>query len=152
VSDADRRRRLIDRLAGRGAVLAVVGLAAVAGLVSDSDAGRGLAVLALATAPALFAVPPRGRLPLGVVLMGAGVAVPLLSAGSRDAATWVSAASMVVAGVLVAWRGRTWSQLSGRYQRGTTEVQHPESADPRSLWTALDRGEDPTAGAPGGDS
>jgi uncharacterized membrane protein (TIGR02234 family) len=50
-------------------------------------------------------------------------------------------------GALVAWRGHTWSVLSARYETGP-----PRAADPMkaaaTLWSALDRGEDPTDRTP----
>lgn len=139
----DRRWRRL--LSGRAVVLGLLGVAAVAGMVGSSGSARALAVLALATAPALFAVPPAGRTLLGLLLVAAAVAV---AAGTqRDAATWTSAGALVVAGALVAWRGRSWPALPGRYERGGTPPPPTVTAsDPRDLWKALDRGEDPTGG------
>jgi len=53
---------------------------------------------------------------------------------------------VIVAGALIALRGGHWAAMSARYERPTAEPD-PERdrllAD-RSLWNALDRGEDPT--------
>lgn len=129
---------------GRRAVLVLLAVATVAGWASDSAAGSGLSLLAVATAPALFAVPPRGRVPLGlVVILAAGLAVTL-SAGDVDLAGWAAAAVLALAGALVAWRGATWPAWSQRYER----APRPSAAatEAPDLWKALDRGEDPTQG------
>jgi uncharacterized membrane protein (TIGR02234 family) len=46
-------------------------------------------------------------------------------------------------GALVAWRGHTWSVLSPRYESEAQRAADPTKAA-ATLWTALDRGEDPT--------
>jgi hypothetical protein len=131
------------RLAGRGPVLVLLAVSAVAGLASDVGAANGLTVLAVATVPALFAVPPRGRLPLGLVVVIAAVLAPLLSADAADLAAWTAAGTLGVAGVLLGWRGPSWPPLSRRYERGGSAAE--AVSDPRDLWKALDRGEDPTS-------
>lgn len=129
-------------MSGRRAVLALLAVAAVAGWVSDSPAGSGLSILAVATAPALFAVPRRGRVALGlVVILAAGLAATL-SDGETDLAGWVAAAMLALAGALLAWRGPSWPAWSQRYERAPrASAATPEAPD---LWKALDRGEDPT--------
>lgn len=131
-------------------MLALLVVSAVAGLTSDAGAASGLTVLAVATAPALFAVPPRGRLPLGLVVVTAAVLAPLLSADAADPAAWTAAGALGVAGVLLAWRGAAWPPLSGRYERGASAPRAESASDPRDLWKALDRGEDPTSESPEG--
>jgi hypothetical protein len=134
--------------AGRAPVLVLLTASAVAGLISDTGSASGLTVLAVATAPALFAVPPRGRLPLGLVVVIAAVLAPLLSADAADPAAWTAAGALGVAGALLAWRGPSWPPLSGRYERGASVPDVEAASDPRDLWKALDRGEDPTGEAP----
>jgi uncharacterized membrane protein (TIGR02234 family) len=68
-------------------------------------------------------------------------------------ATCVCGGLIVVAGILIEWRGGTWGGMSSRYSRPDT---HPASpADPEqakaaeakanlSMWNALERGDDPT--------
>ncbi|GII76902.1 membrane protein [Sphaerisporangium rufum] len=63
------------------------------------------------------------------------------------AATLAGAAALLAAGLLAAVRGGRWPGMSGRYERAAAAA--PRSARPagaRSLWDALDRGDDPTAG------
>lgn len=129
-------------LTGRGAVLALLAVAALGGLVSDAGAAQGLVLLALATAPALFAVPPRGRPLLGVALVLVAAAALSMSPMDADTAAWTSAVALIVAGLLVVWRGRHWTPMSRRYDRAAGS--RAEASDPRDLWQALDRGEDPT--------
>ena len=59
---------------------------------------------------------------------------------------------VVLAGVLIAWHGQRWGAMSARYEnRAVAEnaAQAAAEANPQkaaaSLWTALDRGEDPTS-------
>lgn len=121
----------------------VIGLlvgASVAGLVASADAATGLAVLAIATIPALFAVPARGRPVLGVAVVGSGLAAALLGDLGGGAA-WISAVALSAAGVLTVARGSSWTGLARRYD----DRAGPDQADePHDLWRALDRGEDPT--------
>ena len=63
----------------------------------------------------------------------------------------LAALLVLAAGVLVAWRGHRWSTLSARYEataaRAADTAEARESTRQRAattLWTALDRGEDPT--------
>ncbi|WP_375490317.1 TIGR02234 family membrane protein [uncultured Jatrophihabitans sp.] len=58
---------------------------------------------------------------------------------------------VLVAGVLVAWQGHRWSAMSTRYEAVSTQADESDDARERTrqraaatLWTALDRGEDPT--------
>jgi Tryptophan-associated transmembrane protein (Trp_oprn_chp) len=127
-------------------VLVLLAVSAVAGIISEAGPADGLVVLAVATAPALFAVPPRGRLPLGLVVVAAAVLAPVLSADEADLAAWAAAAALAGAGALLAWRGPSWPPLSRRYERGASPAE--ATSDPRDLWKALDRGEDPTGESP----
>lgn len=61
--------------------------------------------------------------------------------------TAVCGVFIVVAGVLIAWRGGTWAGMSARYNRAPI-VEDEADARARanaSLWSSLDRGDDPTA-------
>lgn len=134
----------MTRLGSRSWVIALLGVAALSGLAASSEAATGLALLALATIPALFAVPPPGRLILGVVVAGIGLAAALLGDLGSSAAAWTSVIALLAAGVLTAVRGTRWPGLTRRYGDAAGAESGGEPVD---LWRALDRGEDPTTGA-----
>lgn len=125
--------------------LGLLAVAAIAGFAADSDAATGLAVLAVATAAAVFATPPRGRPAVGAVVVAVGVVV-VVAETSGDTTDWLlalSVVSLVGAGMLIAFWGRRWPALARRYGGAGGPVQAPED-----LWRALDRGVDPTDDAP----
>jgi uncharacterized membrane protein (TIGR02234 family) len=175
------RRAVVLLLAGSGLVLLSTTGDWVTGLQPrpeplpeqqvSASAGpvRALGLLALAGAPALLATRGRGRLALGLLLLGAAAVTAILAvdaltspagelpAGSSDvAATWrplLALAGAVLTGVsaaVVVRRGRGWAGLSRRYDGPTapsagaaTPSSEPADGGP-ALWDALDRGEDPT--------
>lgn len=136
-------RAATSRVTSRGVAVGLLAVSALVGFVAAAQPATGLAVLALATIPALFAVPPRGRLWLGLVVAAMGVAVTALGDPGDDAIAWVATAALATAGVVIAAKGRQWSTLGRRYDP-TADVDRRD--DPHELWRALDRGEDPTAG------
>ena len=140
----------MTRLGSRSWVIVLLAVSALSGLAASAEAATGLALLALATVPALFAVPPRGRPVLGVAVAGIGLAAALLGDLGDSVAAWSSAIALVAAGVLIALRGARWSGLARRYGDATASVGGGEPVD---LWRAMDRGEDPTVGeAPAADA
>jgi uncharacterized membrane protein (TIGR02234 family) len=118
---------------GRRAVGVIVG---VAGLWALLQAVSGLA----APAPALLPAPARqaGRA-LGVQVT---LVWPLLAA--------LGGLLLLAAGALVAARGSLMPRLGARYDAPTGRARARPLDDERSLWDALDAGEDPTSGPPGG--
>ena len=67
------------------------------------------------------------------------------------------AAAVVAAGVLVAWRGRTWPVMSSRYEppdrarprpSASAARRGPAGGDTATIWESLSRGEDPTDAGP----
>jgi uncharacterized membrane protein (TIGR02234 family) len=127
----------------------------------------GLALVALAGAGALLATRGTVRRGLGVLLtvIGAGIAVGgvmarlTVDAGDAGAAALLGPVASVlggavvaVGGVLAARHGHRWSAMSSRYERSTVPPATPQpvarsvpdETDTRSLWDALDRGDDPT--------
>lgn len=61
---------------------------------------------------------------------------------------------ILAAGALIAWRGHRWQAMSARYEARPDRVQAAPADEggqraraAASLWTALDRGEDPTESA-----
>ena len=126
---------------------------------------RALGLAGLAGVVALAATRRAGRVVVGVVLLlvGAGVVaavvLPDLTAatlrvqGAEGRVTtgpwpWATAAGgllMAAAGVLTVLRGRSWPALGQRYETPAALERTPTQAvTERSLWEALDRGEDPT--------
>lgn len=60
--------------------------------------------------------------------------------GVWPALTAACGALVAVSGIAIAWRGHRWQVMSARYE--TAPAQDGDPA--RTLWTKLDRGEDPT--------
>jgi uncharacterized membrane protein (TIGR02234 family) len=63
--------------------------------------------------------------------------------GAWPALTAVCGVLVALAGVLIAWRGHRWQVMSARYEAQPTEESDP-ARTAATLWTELDRGEDPT--------
>ncbi|MFI6319130.1 Trp biosynthesis-associated membrane protein [Nonomuraea sp. NPDC050556] len=122
-----------------------------------------LALAVLAGVVAVLATKGLARRLVGalVALCGAGAAVAawratdtvtvLDAVGGKitawDTTVWqwvavLGGVLMAAAGVLAVLRGSRWTGMSGRYDRpGPREARQ----DDRSLWDALDRGDDPTS-------
>lgn len=108
-----------------------------------------LAVVALAGAGALLATRRTGRVAVGVLLVvsGAGVlagGIYGLVAVDSVRAVWptlcvLGGGLVAVVGALTVVRARDWPSLGTRYER------RPAARAETDLWSALDRGEDPTA-------
>lgn len=163
---------VVDRPGGGSSVRVDLGADRVPALVP-------VALLALAAVAAAVALSGVLRRVLGgvLVLAGLGVAVAVLLPSSdhrlaflsatdyqrlRDAtagAPWghalavLGGAFLLVAGVLLVWRGARLPRLGGSYQTpgAAKAVRDPD----RELWNALDHGDDPTdepttGGTPGG--
>jgi uncharacterized membrane protein (TIGR02234 family) len=78
----------------------------------------------------------------GAAGLGAAAHVVLVSFPWRPLAA-VGALAVLVAGIVVAWRGPRWPAMSGRYSRTSGGDPQPV-ADPATLWESLSRGVDPT--------
>jgi uncharacterized membrane protein (TIGR02234 family) len=126
-------------LATRGVVRRVVG--AVLAL-----AGIGLVWRALASSGAVSVQRARDLVAEHHASVNATAVVPHIETSVVwPVLTAVCGVLVGASGVLVAWRGHRWQVMSARY-----EAQPDREADSAkaaaSLWTALDRGEDPTSG------
>lgn len=139
--------------------------------VSGSALAGSLAVwglVALAGVVAVAATRRLGRIPVGGALLASGVTVAALSVRAirevhvrvlEDAVigrlpatptaveltTWpyvavAAGVGLALTGLLVALRGPRWAGLSARY-----DAPADRPATDADLWSALDRGEDPTA-------
>jgi uncharacterized membrane protein (TIGR02234 family) len=78
----------------------------------------------------------------GAAGLGAAAHVVLVGFPWRPLAA-VGALAVLVAGILVAWRGPRWPAMSGRYSRAGAGDPQPV-ADTATLWESLSRGVDPT--------
>ncbi|MCW2602504.1 MAG: hypothetical protein JWN61_639 [Pseudonocardiales bacterium] len=127
-----------------GALLAITGLAAAfaaARLIAGPTDGRARELIADRTS-------------------GVGIGGDFAVDVSAHTAWPVAAAALglviALAGLMVAVRGPGWSAMSARYEApagGGAAPAQPAESGPQSdlaLWTALDRGDDPTRSAPGG--
>ncbi len=56
----------------------------------------------------------------------------------------VGAVLVLAAGLLTVARGGQWAGLSARYDRGEVDPEQARARADASLWTALERGDDPT--------
>lgn len=108
-----------------------------------------LALAVLAGTVAVLATRGPGRRLIGALIALCGVgaaAAALTAAGTNTVWPYVATAGavlMTAAGVLAVLRGGRWGGMSGRYDRPGSSAARP--ADDRSLWDALDRGDDPTS-------
>ncbi len=135
---------------------ALLALAAIGGLLATSGWGRravgvivGVAGLwALLQAVLRLAAPAPAPLPAPARQAGRALGVqvtlvwPLLAA--------LGGLLLLAAGALVAARGSLMPRLGARYDAPTGRARARPLDDERSLWDALDAGEDPTSGPPAG--
>ncbi|HZC69423.1 MAG TPA: Trp biosynthesis-associated membrane protein [Jatrophihabitans sp.] len=131
-------------LAGVVAVLATRGVArrVVGGVLAL--AGAALVWRAVASAGAVSASRARTLVTEHHPTVDVSRAVPHVETHATWAAlTLVCGALVAAAGALVAWRGHRWQVMSARYESASAQPVDP--AQPAAtLWTALDRGCDPT--------
>jgi uncharacterized membrane protein (TIGR02234 family) len=141
-------------LAGVVAVLATKGVVrrVVGALVAL--AGVGIVWRSIAAAPAVGAARAAGLVRAKHETVGGSAVVaqhvtvhpawPVLSA--------VGGVLVLTAGVLVAWHGGRWGAMSARYERpagaGVEDAERSRARADAALWTALERGDDPTADDP----
>jgi uncharacterized membrane protein (TIGR02234 family) len=134
--------------------LALVALAGVVALVASRGLARRIvgAVLALAGVVLVWrSVTSAGAVSTGRArslvaghhaTVDAGAVVPHVTVhGTWPALSAVCGALVCASGALVAWRGHRWQTMSARYA-APGQRQRGETAT--TMWTALDRGEDPT--------
>jgi len=139
-------------LAPSVAAFALVGLAGGLALLATRSAGRRLAGLLLVLTGfgvAAAAVAGAGGAD-SALTREAGAAVGTRTAATtapeRSAWPWVAVSGGVlvaVAGGFAAVRGPRWPGMSARYDAPRREGRAPD--EPDGMWSAIDRGEDPTA-------
>lgn len=145
--------------------LAIAGLACLAAVIATRRVFRritGILLCAFGAGIAVAAATSTGAAHVAGVAAGHspvpyGAGVSGHPAGPRPEITmvafpwWAVALTggvlLVAAGVLTVWRGTRWPGMSSRYERpgGSPGAV---SRDPATVWEALDRGTDPTAGEP----
>jgi uncharacterized membrane protein (TIGR02234 family) len=145
--------------------LAIAGLACLAAVIATRRVLRritGIVLAVFGAGTAVAAATSTGAAHVAAVAAGHspvpyGSGVSAHPAGPRPEITmvafpwWAVALTggvlLVAAGLLTMWRGSRWPGMSSRYERpgGAPAV---DSRDPATVWEALDRGTDPTAGAP----
>lgn len=72
-----------------------------------------------------------------------GVVPHIATHGAWPVLTVVGGVLVAASGALIAWRGHRWRAMSARYETPPTTGTN-ETKAAATLWTALDRGEDPT--------
>lgn len=133
-------------LAGVVAVLATRGIVRRGVGVVIAAVGAGLIWRAVASAGAVSAA--RARSLIGAqhreVTLSAGTSPSIVTHVAWPVLTVVCGVLVVAGGTLAAVRGHDWRAMSARYESDPTRAADPQRAA-ASMWTALDRGEDPTS-------
>ena len=143
-------------------LVAALGLAALAGVVAVL-ATRGIARRAVGVLLAAAALAMGWAALAGLHRVSAGKARSLVSDAHTGAgldpgrspgitvhAAWpllavACALALLAAGAAVAAWGHRWAGLSGRYEAPDVSTEVDRARSDATLWTALDRGDDPTA-------
>jgi uncharacterized membrane protein (TIGR02234 family) len=136
-------------LAGALALVATRGWARRAVGAVIAVAGGVLAWRSIADAAAVAAGPARElvRAHHPLVTLSASVRPRVDAAALWPALSTAAGVLLVLAGVVIAARGTRWSALSARYEppdAGAAEDGANRARADASLWSALERGEDPT--------
>lgn len=131
-------------IATRGRVRQVIGaLVAAAGLAAIWRSAAALPAVAASRAEQIV----RAKQQVNVI---GGAAPDVTTHPVWGALSVVAAVLVLAAGVLIALRGGRWQGMSGRYRapgdigRPGGDRSDPDSKRDASLWTALERGDDPT--------
>src|SRR4051812_16947045 len=140
-----------SHLAPGARALALVGLAAVAAVPATRRVGRlVVGVLVALAGLGVVAVVVRALADPVAAVRRAPPTVDAHFTGDVSFGVWpyvgiVGGLALLVAGTVIAVRGRRWLELSARYDAPASDRPTREP----SMWEALDLGEDPTEGAPG---
>ena len=128
--------------------LALVGLAGVAAVAATRGLARvAVGVLLTVAGAGIAAVVARAAADPGAAMRRAGPFTDFHVANGVSLGAWpyvalLGAVLVAAGGLLVVVRGRSWASMSSRY-----DTPSARPAGERSLWDALDRGEDPTGEA-----
>jgi hypothetical protein len=138
----------VGRSWGTGAISPSVGPSTnqigVEAVTSGPPLARALALVAVVSILAVFAVRGVARAVVGGVVTAAGLGVLASCAAHGGSSGWrwvamVGGLLIAAAGVLVVRHGRSWPSMSNRYER-----EARAAGKPLTPWDAIDRGEDPT--------
>jgi uncharacterized membrane protein (TIGR02234 family) len=143
-------------LHGATTAFALIALAGVVAIAATRGWGRrlvGLALVATGAVIAWYAIDGTVAVSAGrarsSVTSGVGVdasSVPHVSVHVIwPALTAASAALIVLAGGLTVLKARRWSALASRYEAPTDAARAERGSADIAMWSALDRGDDPTA-------
>jgi len=140
-------------LAGVVAVLATRGVVRRAVGVLVTLAGAGLVWRGIASAGAVSTARARTLVQDKHRTVDASDVVPhVVTHAMWPVLSVVGGVLVLAAGALIAWRGHRWQVLSARYEPPAGGAPPPDAEDAEqqrtraatALWSALDRGEDPT--------
>jgi uncharacterized membrane protein (TIGR02234 family) len=131
-------------LAGVVAVLATRGVVRRAVGAVLAAVGVGLIWRATASAGAVSTSRARALVTDHHPTVNAVAVVPRVETSTMwPALTAVCGVLVLIAGLLIVWRGHRWQVMSARYE-APADAQQQQAKAATALWTALDRGEDPT--------
>jgi uncharacterized membrane protein (TIGR02234 family) len=142
-------RGLVRRIVG--GLLAVFGVAIIASVSLPVTAAQVRGAAVGATTAQAGSVPGGSTVGSGTTPGSGGSGLAGLSLASHVEMAafpwrWAVLAGgllVLVAGLLVAWRGTRWPVMSSRYDRPASQ-KPPAGADPASIWESLSQGLDPT--------
>jgi uncharacterized membrane protein (TIGR02234 family) len=107
-------------------------------------AGAGLIWRAIASAGAVSSERARSLVSEHHTTVDVSATVPQVAThGVWPGLTVVAGVLVLASGLLIAWRGHQWQVMSARYEAEPTQAADPAKTA-ATLWTKLDRGEDPT--------
>jgi uncharacterized membrane protein (TIGR02234 family) len=131
-------------LAGVVAVLATRGVARRGVGAALTVVGAGLIWRAIASSGAVGTQRARDLVTAHHPTVNAAAVMPRVHTSALWPALTAGCGTLVlVAGALIVWRGHTWQVMSARYE-APADAQQQQARAATALWTALDRGEDPT--------
>jgi uncharacterized membrane protein (TIGR02234 family) len=131
-------------LAGVVAVVATRGVVRRAVGAIVTLAGVGLIWRAIASAGAVSTRRARSLVSDHHPTVDVSASVPhVVTHAAWPVLTCVAGVLVAVSGALILWRGHQWQVMSARYESRPTQDADPAKTA-ASLWTKLDRGEDPT--------
>lgn len=132
-------------LAGVVAVLATKGAVRRGVGVIVALAGAGLAVRAIVSSSAVGVSRARSLVADRHRTVSVSDVVPNVVTHSVWPVLSVLAGVLVLAaGTLIAWRGHRWQVMSSKYEAPVADPLQDQARAATALWSAMDRGEDPT--------